>query len=156
MFILWCVPLGEKKDDSEENISQINKAFQKTKAYPSGLPGNIRSLNETDCVTILMHTFVSSQADFQHKFTVQASPTMDKRKSLLSSRSSPPASPTIIPRLRAIQCETGFQNTPGTLVPRSLSHWLIQACSSHNFCHLPQQCVHTCMYIADFLLLVPG
>lgn len=125
MFILSCVYLvmcpvgGEKKDDSEENISQINKAFQKTKAYPSGLPGNIRSLNETDCVTILMHTFVSSQADFQHKFTVQASPTMDKRKSLLSSRSSPPASPTIIPRLRAIQCETGFQNTPGTLVPRS-------------------------------------
>lgn len=43
------------------------------------------------------------QADFQHKFTVQASPTMDKRKSLINSRSSPPASPTIIPRLRAIQ-----------------------------------------------------
>ncbi|KAF6351747.1 mitogen-activated protein kinase kinase kinase 9 [Rhinolophus ferrumequinum] len=42
-------------------------------------------------------------ADFQHKFTVQASPTMDKRKSLVNSRSSPPASPTIIPRLRAIQ-----------------------------------------------------
>uniref|UniRef100_G1PWP4 Mitogen-activated protein kinase kinase kinase n=1 Tax=Myotis lucifugus TaxID=59463 RepID=G1PWP4_MYOLU len=46
-------------------------------------------------------------ADFQHKFTVQASPTMDKRKSLSSSRSSPPASPTIIPRLRAIQLTPG-------------------------------------------------
>lgn len=30
---------------------------------------------------------------------------MDKRKSLISSCSSPPASPTIIPRLRAIQCK---------------------------------------------------
>uniref|UniRef100_K7GB91 mitogen-activated protein kinase kinase kinase n=1 Tax=Pelodiscus sinensis TaxID=13735 RepID=K7GB91_PELSI len=46
-------------------------------------------------------------ADFQHKFTVQASPTMDKRKSLISSCSSPPASPTIIPRLRAIQLTPG-------------------------------------------------
>lgn len=64
------------------------------------------------------HVFVFPQADFQHKFTVQASPTMDKRKSLINSRSSPPASPTIIPRLRAIQCETlsqisWGQDTPG-------------------------------------------
>uniref|UniRef100_A0A8C5NVI2 mitogen-activated protein kinase kinase kinase n=1 Tax=Jaculus jaculus TaxID=51337 RepID=A0A8C5NVI2_JACJA len=43
---------------------------------------------------------ISLPSDFQHKFTVQASPTMDKRKSLISNRSSPPASPTIIPRLR--------------------------------------------------------
>uniref|UniRef100_A0A452I5X4 mitogen-activated protein kinase kinase kinase n=1 Tax=Gopherus agassizii TaxID=38772 RepID=A0A452I5X4_9SAUR len=42
-----------------------------------------------------------------HKFTVQASPTMDKRKSLISSCSSPPASPTVIPRLRAIQLTPG-------------------------------------------------
>ncbi|KAJ7344762.1 hypothetical protein JRQ81_000712 [Phrynocephalus forsythii] len=46
---------------------------------------------------------ISLPSDFQHKFTVQASPTMDKRKSLISSSFSPPASPTIIPRLRAIQ-----------------------------------------------------
>lgn len=68
---------------------------------------------------------VFPQADFQHKFTVQASPTMDKRKSLVSSRSSPPASPTVIPRLRAIQCETVSQiswgqNTPGASVPCSV------------------------------------
>ncbi|KAM4853475.1 mitogen-activated protein kinase kinase kinase 9 isoform 2-T2 [Thomomys bottae] len=50
---------------------------------------------------------ISLPSDFQHKFTVQASPTMDKRKSLSSSRSSPPASPTIIPRLRAIQLTPG-------------------------------------------------
>uniref|UniRef100_A0A8C9ULG4 Mitogen-activated protein kinase kinase kinase n=1 Tax=Spermophilus dauricus TaxID=99837 RepID=A0A8C9ULG4_SPEDA len=50
---------------------------------------------------------ISLPSDFQHKFTVQASPTMDKRKSLISSRSSPPASPTIIPRLRAIQLTPG-------------------------------------------------
>ncbi|XP_040831299.1 mitogen-activated protein kinase kinase kinase 9 isoform X3 [Ochotona curzoniae] len=50
---------------------------------------------------------ISLPSDFQHKFTVQASPTMDKRKSLISRRSSPPASPTIIPRLRAIQLTPG-------------------------------------------------
>uniref|UniRef100_A0A8C0HEU5 Uncharacterized protein n=1 Tax=Chelonoidis abingdonii TaxID=106734 RepID=A0A8C0HEU5_CHEAB len=41
--------------------------------------------------------------DFQHKITVQASPNLDKRRSLNSNSSSPPNSPTIIPRLRAIQ-----------------------------------------------------
>lgn len=46
-----------------------------------------------------------SITDFQHKFTVQASPTMDKRKNLINNCASPPASPTIIPRLRAIQCK---------------------------------------------------
>ncbi|XP_004624895.1 mitogen-activated protein kinase kinase kinase 9 [Octodon degus] len=50
---------------------------------------------------------ISLPSDFQHKFTVQASPTVDKRKSLSSSHSSPPASPTIIPRLRAIQLTPG-------------------------------------------------
>ncbi|EPQ01498.1 Mitogen-activated protein kinase kinase kinase MLK4 [Myotis brandtii] len=43
------------------------------------------------------------QVDFQHKITVQASPNLDKRRSLNSSGSSPPSSPTVIPRLRAIQ-----------------------------------------------------
>ncbi|XP_039597767.1 mitogen-activated protein kinase kinase kinase 9 [Polypterus senegalus] len=50
---------------------------------------------------------ISLPSDFQHKITVQASPTLDRRKSLLSSSSSPPASPTIIPRLRAIQLTPG-------------------------------------------------
>lgn len=62
-----------------------------------------------NCVVLLLvwffFFFFFWQTDFQHKFTVQASPTMDKRKSLISSCSSPPASPTIIPRLRAIQCK---------------------------------------------------
>uniref|UniRef100_M4AV53 Mitogen-activated protein kinase kinase kinase n=1 Tax=Xiphophorus maculatus TaxID=8083 RepID=M4AV53_XIPMA len=44
---------------------------------------------------------ISLPSDFQHKITVQASPSMDKRRSLHSS--SPPSSPTLIPRLRAIQ-----------------------------------------------------
>nr|XP_046213237.1 mitogen-activated protein kinase kinase kinase 21 isoform X3 [Oncorhynchus gorbuscha] len=44
---------------------------------------------------------ISLPSDFQHKITVQASPSMDKRRSLNSS--SPPSSPTLIPRLRAIQ-----------------------------------------------------
>lgn len=42
-------------------------------------------------------------AGFEHKITVQASPTLDKRKG--SDGASPPASPSIIPRLRAIRCE---------------------------------------------------
>ncbi|XP_078085591.1 mitogen-activated protein kinase kinase kinase 21 isoform X2 [Mustelus asterias] len=46
---------------------------------------------------------ISLPSDFQHKITVQASPTLDKRKSLNGSSYSPPSSPTIIPRLRAIQ-----------------------------------------------------
>ncbi|XP_036610629.1 mitogen-activated protein kinase kinase kinase 21 isoform X1 [Trichosurus vulpecula] len=46
---------------------------------------------------------ISLPSDFQHKITVQASPNLDKRRSLNSNSSSPPSSPTIIPRLRAIQ-----------------------------------------------------
>ncbi|XP_016051532.1 PREDICTED: mitogen-activated protein kinase kinase kinase MLK4 [Miniopterus natalensis] len=43
---------------------------------------------------------ISLPSDFQHKITVQASPNLDKRRSLNSSGSSPPSSPTVIPRLR--------------------------------------------------------
>ncbi|KYO18808.1 hypothetical protein Y1Q_0009228 [Alligator mississippiensis] len=46
---------------------------------------------------------ISLPSDFQHKITVQASPSLDKRRSLNSTNSSPPSSPTIMPRLRAIQ-----------------------------------------------------
>uniref|UniRef100_A0A6I8N0B6 Mitogen-activated protein kinase kinase kinase n=3 Tax=Ornithorhynchus anatinus TaxID=9258 RepID=A0A6I8N0B6_ORNAN len=49
---------------------------------------------------------ISLPSDFQHKFTVQASPTLDKRKSLPDG-SSPPVSPTVLPRLRAIQLTPG-------------------------------------------------
>uniref|UniRef100_A0A8C0HAY8 Uncharacterized protein n=1 Tax=Chelonoidis abingdonii TaxID=106734 RepID=A0A8C0HAY8_CHEAB len=48
--------------------------------------------------------------DFQHKITVQASPNLDKRRSLNSNSSSPPNSPTIIPRLRAIQLTSDESN----------------------------------------------
>ncbi|KAK5857968.1 hypothetical protein PBY51_011174 [Eleginops maclovinus] len=46
---------------------------------------------------------ISLPSDFQHKITVQASPSHDRRRSLLSSSSSPPSSPPLLPRLRAIQ-----------------------------------------------------
>uniref|UniRef100_A0AAV2JQB3 Mitogen-activated protein kinase kinase kinase n=1 Tax=Knipowitschia caucasica TaxID=637954 RepID=A0AAV2JQB3_KNICA len=47
---------------------------------------------------------ISLPSDFQHKITVQASPSMDKkRRSLHGTSSSPPSSPSLIPRLRAIQ-----------------------------------------------------
>lgn len=46
-----------------------------------------------------------SCVDFEHKITVQASPSVDKRKSQGSESTTPPASPGVIPRLRAIRCE---------------------------------------------------
>ncbi|XP_029937998.1 mitogen-activated protein kinase kinase kinase 9 isoform X2 [Myripristis murdjan] len=53
---------------------------------------------------------ISLPSDFQHKITVQASPSHDRRRSLLSSGSSPPTSPPILPRLRAIQLTPGEGN----------------------------------------------
>uniref|UniRef100_A0A3B3HNV9 Mitogen-activated protein kinase kinase kinase n=1 Tax=Oryzias latipes TaxID=8090 RepID=A0A3B3HNV9_ORYLA len=50
---------------------------------------------------------ISLPSDFQHKITVQASPSHDPRRSLLSSSSSPPTSPPMLPRLRAIQLTPG-------------------------------------------------
>ncbi|XP_062325337.1 mitogen-activated protein kinase kinase kinase 9 isoform X1 [Osmerus eperlanus] len=51
---------------------------------------------------------ISLPSDFQHKITVQASPSRDhRRRSLLGSSSSPPNSPPILPRLRAIQLTPG-------------------------------------------------
>ncbi|CAK6437056.1 unnamed protein product [Pipistrellus nathusii] len=44
---------------------------------------------------------ISLPSGFEHKITVQASPTSDRRKG--SDGTSPPASPSIIPRLRAIR-----------------------------------------------------
>ncbi|XP_075393224.1 mitogen-activated protein kinase kinase kinase 10 [Tenrec ecaudatus] len=44
---------------------------------------------------------ISLPSGFEHKITVQASPTLEKRKG--SDGASPPASPSIIPRLRAIR-----------------------------------------------------
>ncbi|XP_001371036.3 LOW QUALITY PROTEIN: mitogen-activated protein kinase kinase kinase 10 [Monodelphis domestica] len=47
---------------------------------------------------------ISLPSGFEHKITVQASPTtLDKRKGLGPEGVSPPASPSIIPRLRAIR-----------------------------------------------------
>ncbi|ETE65323.1 Mitogen-activated protein kinase kinase kinase MLK4, partial [Ophiophagus hannah] len=53
---------------------------------------------------------ISLPSDFQHKITVQASPNIDKRRSLQSNSSSPPSSSPIIPRLRAIQLTSDESN----------------------------------------------
>ncbi|XP_010349836.3 mitogen-activated protein kinase kinase kinase 21 isoform X1 [Saimiri boliviensis] len=53
---------------------------------------------------------ISLPSDFQHKITVQASPNLDKRRSLNSSSLSPPSSPTMMPRLRAIQLTSDESN----------------------------------------------
>ncbi|GCC33990.1 hypothetical protein chiPu_0012463 [Chiloscyllium punctatum] len=47
---------------------------------------------------------ISLPSGFEHKITVQASPTVDKWKGQATDGSSPPGSPIIIPRLRAIRC----------------------------------------------------
>ncbi|KAL0969436.1 hypothetical protein UPYG_G00227360 [Umbra pygmaea] len=58
---------------------------------------------------------ISLPSDFQHKITVQASPSHDRRKSLLSSICSPPTSPQapLLPRLRAIQLTSGGEGCRG-------------------------------------------
>nr|XP_055027022.1 mitogen-activated protein kinase kinase kinase 9 [Misgurnus anguillicaudatus] len=50
---------------------------------------------------------ISLPSDFQHKITVQASPSLDRRWSFLGSNSTPPNSPPVLPRLRAIQLTPG-------------------------------------------------
>ncbi|MGH0117955.1 UNVERIFIED_CONTAM: hypothetical protein FKN15_042730 [Acipenser sinensis] len=46
---------------------------------------------------------ISLPSGFEHKITVQVSPSVDKRKGQGSDSCSPPGSPVIIPRLRAIR-----------------------------------------------------
>ncbi|XP_037123357.1 mitogen-activated protein kinase kinase kinase 10 [Syngnathus acus] len=46
---------------------------------------------------------ISLPSGFEHKITVQASPSVDKRKMQGSEITTPPASPGVIPRLRAIR-----------------------------------------------------
>uniref|UniRef100_A0A4W5K0B7 Mitogen-activated protein kinase kinase kinase n=1 Tax=Hucho hucho TaxID=62062 RepID=A0A4W5K0B7_9TELE len=46
---------------------------------------------------------ISLPSGFEHKITVQASPSVDKRKPQGSESTTPPASPGVIPRLRAIR-----------------------------------------------------
>ncbi|KAM6933462.1 mitogen-activated protein kinase kinase kinase 10 [Xenentodon cancila] len=46
---------------------------------------------------------ISLPSGFEHKITVQASPSVDKRKNQGSESTTPPASPGVIPRLRAIR-----------------------------------------------------
>ncbi|XP_062329035.1 mitogen-activated protein kinase kinase kinase 10 [Osmerus eperlanus] len=46
---------------------------------------------------------ISLPSGFEHKITVQASPSVDKRKLQGSESTTPPASPGVIPRLRAIR-----------------------------------------------------
>lgn len=65
-----------------------------------------------------------SCVDFEHKITVKASPSMDKRKSQGSESTTPPASPGVIPRLRAIRCEYMSYNKQCF----SVQHlWLVQS-----------------------------
>uniref|UniRef100_A0A671PY52 Mitogen-activated protein kinase kinase kinase 10 n=1 Tax=Sinocyclocheilus anshuiensis TaxID=1608454 RepID=A0A671PY52_9TELE len=46
---------------------------------------------------------ISLPSGFEHKITVQASPSVDKRKGQGSESTTPPASPGVMPRLRAIR-----------------------------------------------------
>ncbi|XP_063062059.1 mitogen-activated protein kinase kinase kinase 10 [Engraulis encrasicolus] len=50
---------------------------------------------------------ISLPSGFEHKITVQASPSVDKRKTQGSETTTPPASPGVMPRLRAIRLTPG-------------------------------------------------
>lgn len=80
-------------------LSNQHLAYTKVKTYMSVCDLSNCNYFElfNDCMCVLLFL------DFQHKITVQASPSMDKRRSLHCTSSSPPSSPTLIPRLRAIQ-----------------------------------------------------
>lgn len=75
-------------------------------------------------------------AGFEHKITVQASPSVDKRKNQGSESTTPPASPGVIPRLRAIRREcsdTQTRRQPGaSRLPRArnLTCALLSPCGS--------------------------
>lgn len=86
---------------------------------------NLTNCNCFDIITVItiLHLSMLHFTDFQHKITVQASPSMDKRRSLHSTSSSPPSSPTLIPRLRAIQRKTFFFLCTGSSVFLGLD-WL--------------------------------
>ncbi|KAK2498645.1 hypothetical protein MC885_004808 [Smutsia gigantea] len=60
----------------------------------------------------IQHMFDDLRTKEKHKITVQASPTLDKRKG--SDGASPPASPSIIPRLRAIRLTPVDGSSSGT------------------------------------------
>ncbi|XP_077467942.1 mitogen-activated protein kinase kinase kinase 10 [Stigmatopora argus] len=53
---------------------------------------------------------ISLPSGFEHKITVQASPSVDKRKTQGIESTTPPASPGVIPRLRAIRLTPGDGN----------------------------------------------
>ncbi|KAM5235036.1 mitogen-activated protein kinase kinase kinase 21 [Ctenodactylus gundi] len=55
---------------------------------------------------------ISLPSDFQHKITVQASPVLDRRRSWDGQSSSPPSSPVLLPRLRAIQLTSDENSKP--------------------------------------------
>lgn len=54
----------------------------------------------------LFPSFPLASPGFEHKITVQASPNLDRQKGLGTHKASPPGSPGLIPRLRAIRCES--------------------------------------------------
>uniref|UniRef100_A0A3Q3D8E1 Mitogen-activated protein kinase kinase kinase n=1 Tax=Hippocampus comes TaxID=109280 RepID=A0A3Q3D8E1_HIPCM len=56
---------------------------------------------------------ISLPSGFEHKITVQASPSVDKRKAQGSESTTPPASPGVIPRLRAIRTPSDSSKTWG-------------------------------------------
>lgn len=71
----------------------------------------ILKLSKWKIIYVNTHFFFSPEG-FEHKITVQASPSVDKRKAQGSENTTPPASPGVIPRLRAIRCECEYVKKP--------------------------------------------
>ncbi|XP_076975800.1 mitogen-activated protein kinase kinase kinase 9-like [Tamandua tetradactyla] len=104
--LLWC----REQELAEQEIDilewELNIILHQLCQEKPQLKKHVGKFRKKSRLKIKDGNRISLLSDFQQKFTVQASPSMNKRKSLISSHSSPPANPTIIPRLRAIQCET--------------------------------------------------
>uniref|UniRef100_A0A671SIJ9 mitogen-activated protein kinase kinase kinase n=1 Tax=Sinocyclocheilus anshuiensis TaxID=1608454 RepID=A0A671SIJ9_9TELE len=79
---------------------------------------------------------ISLPSDFQHKITVQASPSLDRRWSLLCSNSTPPNSPPVLPRLRAIQLSMCMCSSLSLRTPKEGSRQ--RSCSAPNLRRSPR------------------
>jgi len=139
---VWVITHGlepgwkiSKKGDSIPKIDHTLPVWQFLYLLPFAKDGLQKEpkIMESQFSLSLFFFFPPHPTDFQHKITVQASPNLDKRRSLNSSSSSPPSSPTVIPRLRAIQRK---------LSPQNRGPW-VEFCSWLTWIQLQQTCFYS-------------
>uniref|UniRef100_A0A4W6CNH5 mitogen-activated protein kinase kinase kinase n=1 Tax=Lates calcarifer TaxID=8187 RepID=A0A4W6CNH5_LATCA len=90
---------------------------------------------------------ISLPSGFEHKITVQASPSVDKRKTQGSESTTPPASPGVIPRLRAIRCECKYPESESELCN-------VGECVLYAYALIRHRKINTCKGILERLKIV--